>query len=441
LRIDTSMNGATAGAIWVGAAAPAMRARPASLRANFAWTLAGTVVYAASQWVLLVVIVRLASADAVGTFALGLAVTGPVFLLAGLHLRASQATDAARGFGFADYFAVRLAGMIAALLATAIVSLSGHDRNAALVVLAVGATKAVEGMSDVYYGLLQQNERMRPIAVSLALRGIASVVAVSAVLWAGGGLVPAIVALGICWVAVLLIHDRRAAARPSHPLVSRALRRLDRRAFRRLVATCFPLGLVMMLVSLRTNIPRYFIARSYGPAELGVFAALSSLLTAGNVVVASLGQSASPRLARHFHEGDVRAFRRLLARLLLVAAAVGSAGLAVAVTAGEPLLRLAFGTEYARRNDLLVMLMAVGLVLYASSFFGYGLTATRRFMVQLPLFTATTAVCAAASLLLVPGYGLAGAACAWGAAMLVELLATAFVLEQALRARASGARP
>jgi len=421
-----------------GAAGP--HAPPSPLRENFAWTFAGNTVYAGCQWAIVVVIAKLASPEAVGTFALGAAITAPVFLFAGLHLRASQVTDAARRFAFAEYRAVRVAGMAVALAAVvAIAALSSYDAPTRLVVLAVGASKAIEGMSDLYYGVLQQHERMRAIAVSLLWRGPLAVLAVAAALWAGGGLLLAVTALAASWAVVLLVHDRRAAA----PFLRASpLRRpVDRRAAARIVAVCLPLGLVMMLVSLRTNIPRYFIQDRAGPGELGIFAALSSLLIAGNLVIGALGQAAIPRLARYSHEGDLRAFRRLLAFLLAVAVLLGGAGLLVAAFAGAPLLRALFGARYAGRSDVLVALMAVGLLSYAASFLGYGLTAMRRFTVQLPLFAGSTLACTGACLWLVPAQGLMGGAWAWGASLLIELVATAVVLKLALRRRAAGGVP
>ncbi|HYG66698.1 MAG TPA: hypothetical protein VD838_03530, partial [Anaeromyxobacteraceae bacterium] len=198
--------------------------------------MAGHATYAACQWVVLAVIARLASTDAVGRFALGLAVTTPVFLFAGLHLRAAQATDAARTFAFRDYLGVRLAGMVAALAVTAaIAAAAGYDRETALVVLAVGLTKAVEGASDAYYGFLQQHERMRPIAVSLAARGGLSVAAMAAGLLAGGGVSLATLAMAAAWALVLLAHDRRAAAPTLRRLGESGTPRLERRAATRIV--------------------------------------------------------------------------------------------------------------------------------------------------------------------------------------------------------------
>jgi O-antigen/teichoic acid export membrane protein len=416
--------------------------RPPPLRHNVAWTMVGNGVYAACQWAILIVIAKLASPETVGQFALGFAVTAPVFLLAGLHLRASQATDAANVFDFAQCLRVRLAGMAVALgITAAFAVLSGYDGRTRLEMLAIGASKAVEGVSDVYYGALQQHERMRPIAISLIWRGISAVGAVGAVLWAGGSLLLAIAALVVVWGGVLVLYDRRAAAGVLRDRPERSASGADWHAIRRIVAMCLPLGVVVMLLSLRVNIPRYFIEGRLGAAELGVFATISSLLTAGNLVVSAIGQSATPRLGRLYYSADVRGFRRLLHRLVVGAALVGATGLAVSLAAGGPLLGFIFGARYARSADVLAWVMGVGIVAFTASCLGYALTATRRFGIQLPLFTGTTVVCAAACLWLVPSYGVVGATWAWGASQVVELVALWTVLELALRRRLAATAP
>ncbi len=418
---------------------PAVDVRRSSLRVNFGWTLAGNVIYAGCQWAIVVVIAKTGTPEAVGRFALGLAVSGPVFLLASMHLRGVQATDAARLFRFSDYFGVRVAAMAAGLLlSVVVVGISGYGRDDAAVVLAVALSKTVEGVSDVHYGFMQQCERMRPIAISLMWRGALSVVVVGGVLWAGGTLLTGVLALSGVWLAVLIGHDARAAAPLLRAAGEQRLPRFDAPTMRRVVAMTFPLGLVMMAVSLRTNVPRYFIERDLGTASLGVFAALSSLVAAGTMVVSAMGQSATPRLARHHHEGNLRAFRRLLWGLLAVAACLGGAGIAVAAVIGEPLLRILFGPEYAARSHVFLWLIAAGSVAYASSFLGYALTAARLLKIQLPLFTSTAVACAALCVWLVPQYGLSGAVWAWGLALALELLVSGGALAVALRRR--GAR-
>jgi len=407
--------------------------RAVSLRSNFAWTLAGNLTYAGCQWAMLMVIARLAQEAVVGQFAYGFAVTAPVFLLAGLQVRTVQITDAARRFPFADYLGVTLWGMSIALLVTLGIARFGiHERETSLTVLAVGACKAIEGITDVYYGGLHQSERMRPIAVSLIWRGMLGVLALGGVLWAGGGLLLAIAALGAAWLAVLLVHTLPAATSLLRSQGEPTLPRFQWQRVRQIAAVALPLGVVNMLVSLRGNIPRYFVGNR-GAAELGVFAALSSLVVVGSLVIGALGQAATPRLARYYFEKRVASFRLLLALLLVVAGLVGGAGVLLSLTAGKPLLLLLFGREYAEHADVLVWLMATGGISYASSFLGFALTAARRFRVQVPLFAFTALSCAAACHILVPEHGLTGAAWAAGMAFLFELVAMAIILWLALR--------
>src|SRR5271166_684261 len=90
------------------------------LRVSFSWTLAGNVIYAACQFGMLSVLAKLGSPSMVGQYALGLAITAPVFMLTNLQLRGVQATDARHEFEFADYFTLRLT---ATLLGTLVILL------------------------------------------------------------------------------------------------------------------------------------------------------------------------------------------------------------------------------------------------------------------------------------------------------------------------------
>jgi hypothetical protein len=116
------------------------------------------------------------------------------------------------------------------------------------------------------------------------------------------------------------------------------------------------LGFVSLLDSLNVNIPRYLIERRLGEAALGYYAAMAYIVVAGNMVVAALTQSAAPRLARYYVTRPL-AFKRLLWRLLTLGAAMGGAGVLLAVTLGRPLLALLYRPDYAD-TPMSVWLMA-----------------------------------------------------------------------------------
>src|SRR5437867_2722549 len=87
---------------------------------------------------------------------------------------------------------------------------------------------------------------------------------------------------------------------------SRARPRSSSGPIGRLAWLASPLAFVMMLGSLNTSPPRYFVERSLGEAQLGIFTAIAYLIVAGETVVGAMGQSAGPRLARYYAQGNVR---------------------------------------------------------------------------------------------------------------------------------------
>ena len=419
-----------------GAIPAALPARPAvpSLRVNFSWTLLGNAAYAATQWGVLVAMAKLTDPEAVGRFALGLALIAPVLMLANLQLRAVQSTDARFSTPLRDYLALRIATSTLALLVVGAIALSGgQGRETALVVLAVALAKAIESVSDVMYGLFQQLERMDRIARSLIARGIAGLAALAGVLFATRSLLPAVLAFAAVSLAMLFAYDLpgRALEPPRGPD-----RRTPGRRLRDVAAvawTGLPLGVVMLLISLNANVPRYFIARSAGERALGIFAALSSVVVAGNLVVGALGQSASPRLASLWAAGRTADFTALVRKLAASGAVLGAACVAGAALLGRPVLRIAFTPEYAGHAPVFEVLMLAAALGFVASFLGYALTAVRAFAVQVPLFGGACAVAAAGSWLWVPRHGIMGASWALVMSAVVQVGGYALALRSAMR--------
>jgi len=419
-----------------------------SLRANFSWTFVGNVVYAGCQWGMLVVLAKLGSPEMVGQFALGLAITAPVMLFAGLKMRYVQATDAKWEYVFGDYLGLRLITTVLALLVIAgIVLVSGYRRETALVILAVGTAKAFEAISDAFYGLLQQRERMDRIAKSLMIKGPLSLVALSVGIYLTGSVFWGAVGLVVAWALILAGYDVRSGAmilkalpRPGGPAPdkgdqkARLRPRWEMRTLARLAWLVLPLGVVVALGSLTSSIPRYFIERYQGEYALGIFAAMAYLMTAGNTVVIALGQSATSRLAQYYAAGKGLAFRTLLLKLVGIGALLGAAGVLVAVVAGREILTLLYRPEYAAHHDVFVKLMVAAGIFYVAFFLDYAMTAARYFQVQLPLSAAVMGTMTLACLLLIPSDGLSGVATAVIITAVVQVGGSLAIVAHALRA-------
>jgi O-antigen/teichoic acid export membrane protein len=425
-----------------------MEHKTLALRHNLSWSLTGNVLYALTQWGMVVVLAKLGTPEMVGQFALGLAVTAPVIMFTNLNLQVVQATDARNHYRFQDYLSLRfVTTTVALLLILGLVFVADYRLETALVILLMGLAKAFEAVSDIFYGLLQKHERMDRVAKSMILKGILSLSTLAIVVYFTNSLVWGVISLAFVWATVLFGYDTYSGAHilTILPQTTDKVILLDStkpasllrptwapHILARLAWLALPLGLVMALISLNMNIPRYFVNGYLGEHELGIFAAIAYIMVAGQLAVTALGQSTSSRLARYYAAYDGVAFRTLLFKLLCITALLGVTGVLIALVAGEQVLMVFYGPEYAESADVFVWLMAAAGISYMSSILGYGMTAARYFQIQLPLFGFVGFISTVLCFLLVPTAGLQGAAMALLVAAVVQLCGSLAIVGYAL---------
>lgn len=409
-----------------------------SLRKNFGWTFSGNFTYALCQWGMLSVLAKLGNPSVVGQYAIALAICHPIFMLTNLQLRTVQATDARSEYEFADYFSLRCLGStfgIFLVLSTTI--FVGYNRTTALVVVLVAAWKFIESISNVITGQFQKSERLDQSAIGLMIRGAVSILAFGVAYWWVRNLVAGVLsAVVVSAIAVVCYDVQRVRRLLRRGQESRRFFRLRWPTLRRLTILSFPLGVVMALISLNSNLPRYVLERKLGSAELGIFASLAYLVIAASLIVNALGQSATARLSRMFVTGRFGEFRAVMRKLLLFGVVIVAVGTPLAAAFGKPLIAILYRPEYAARFSVfLVLVVTVGIGAMAS-FLGYGVTAARVFKPQVAINGACALTTLIVTLVLVPRHGIMGAAIALLAAAVVQTMLNAFVLKMALNSAA-----
>jgi O-antigen/teichoic acid export membrane protein len=378
----------------------------ASLKSSFLWMLSGKLIYVACQWLALVAIAKLGTPEIVGEFAFALAATSPIFIFFNLNMRMFQATDAKNEYVFKEYLSARLVQTAVALLTIALVTyFGGYTSSITKVVAAVSFYKAVESISDIYYGRLQCLEKMPRIGRSQIMRGLLYMLAVYMSMRMAGSVVPGAVLTALLWLLVLFLYDKKGV----EPEVSIRSERVVERIWQ-VSKKCFPLGVVALLVSLNANIPVYVIKRYLDIGQLGIFSALVYFAIAGQFVTGALAQTVAPRLAQYYTGAQLDKFKSLQARLIGLGAGMAIVGVLLAIYVGEYVLAIFYNSSYAAHTDAFIWIMVSAGIGYAAIFLGAGLTVARRFREMLLLniisVTATFVLCYT----FVPEYGLIGAA-------------------------------
>jgi O-antigen/teichoic acid export membrane protein len=421
------------------------RDRPLSLRVNFSWSLMGNLVYIATRYGMVVVLTQLGGAEMMARGMKGFFICAPFAALGNLGLRAVLVTDARREYRFADYLGLRMITATVALLLTAgTVLLLGYRAEAFLIVLVVAIGKLFESLSDIFHGLQQHHERMDRVSIAVMIRGTLALLLLAVGVYLTGNLVVGMIGFPLAMAAVFLLWDlpqglRTWSASMGDGIKSggHAIRRFTSVKPRWNVKTlgslgwlALPLAIVATEVALFQNLPRYMVEYFLGVVPLGVFHAIGSIVTAGFLLVMSMGASASPRLAKCFAEGNAAAFYRLLFKLLGLVGCLGAGGVIVMWLFASPLLEFVYrDPDITKAADLAVWMMIFAAVMYLNGPLGRALDATRQFRIHLAIRTTGILLALVLLPILIERHGLTGAAMAMvaSAACLTGLYVAAIV--------------
>lgn len=378
-----------------------------SLRKNFAWSFVGNIIYGFCMWLMLMFMTKLLPEEDVGMFLLATAIITPIQVFTNFQLRAVQGSDAKNEYCFGEYFALRMITVtFMAVLALMISLFLGRGIRMVLIMVAVTLYKSADCYSDITYGLLQKYERLDKVALSRIIRGMAGTLIFITVLLLTRDLSLSFIGVAVLWVCIFLFFDLFSVRRfeKARPIFSQ--QRLVK-----LGIISMPLGVTMAIASLNAGIPRYFTAKYLGNAQLAYFGVLAYIIAALQTAISAIGPSALPRLSRYYI-GNIRAYGKLLFKMVLVAFGLGLIGVLFGIFLGKPFLTFAYTSKYAQHQTLFLIILITGGVGYMSTMLCVGLTAARRFKVQVPLSAAVTLVLLICCRFLVPRFGTIGAALA-----------------------------
>ena len=386
--------------------------------------LFGNITYAGAQFIIVILLNKFGSPEIVGQYSLGLAVTAPIFMLSHLHLRSVLIVDTSGKYVFGDFIGLRLLTTAVAFTFTAgFIIVSSFDWNTVLVIFFISLYRIVESVSDILLGIIQKQERLDQISISRAAKGLSSILIFTLVFIPTQSLNLSLIVMIIGWLAITIGYDARKAR-----TLTTLVPIFNKSSLWQLLIVSSPLGVVLALMSLNTNIPLYAISYFKGEYDLGIYASLSYMIVACNVVVTALGEAITPRLARWHAAGMHQEFNSLLRRMIAVGVGISAIACVVGWMFGQQLLTLLYSPDVAQEIGLFRWLLVSTLLVFVSSYLWYAITATGKYKAQIPLFLCTAITNGLACLVFVPQYGMIGAAIGASLGLFVQMIGSMVVL-------------
>lgn len=284
-----------------------------SLKKNVLYMFMANFIYALSNWFQLSLVSKFMNINDLGEYTLSIAIVSPLFLFFCMQLRSLILTDHKDEFSYATYFSFRLFTSIIFLLIVCFLGILMRFNLSILILYAL--IRCIEGVADISNGKCQQLEQMKTVFISIASKSILLSIGFFVGLYFFKSIQLGFI-LGIASMLVfLLFYDIKR-----NMFEKFILRSFE---YRSLLIKAFPLAIVIVVISLNTNISKFYIEYFIDTSTQGIYSSLSYCIILGSFIANAIGQTVSPRLSRYYQERDKKNFDQIQNRFTLFTIIIG----------------------------------------------------------------------------------------------------------------------
>lgn len=386
--------------------------------------MGGSAVRTVGLLIQLVVIARFCGAEQLGVYSFALALTTPIVLTFGWHLRVMLAVDAHHRYAWSAYRRLRTWSLLFAGVVLGLVCVLWSTANVHFIILMlVYAVKSSEALSELGYGMMQRVGDTKAIGIGNSIRGVAATFAIAIPLMFGARLEIAVVCQAIASGLVYLLVEMPRVSRFSQDWHQGSDSSLA------LLKTVWPLGISLGFTAFAAGAPRLVLTQFGLVTEAGAFLIIISLMMPASILVTSLQQTYGARMA-----DAVRAQNQVIwKRHLRYCIAVGYGSVFVMAIFGWfalMALPLMLGWNVDVSLSAFAAMACAAAIQTHQNLLGTGLDSTGNFHVKLMLYIQQAVVVYLLSWLLIPAHGLGGAFTAMLISAFVSLGLTWIVVQR-----------
>lgn len=406
-----------------------MEKKKVSVQASILWNSLGSMVYLFTQWLITVLVVRLAGVDAAGNLTLAMSVNNVFYSIAMQGIRNYQVSDVKGKYENGTYVCSRVfACFFAFAVCMVYCGIMSYNMEQNICILVYCMFKMSEAFYDAYAGICQKYWRMDYIGKSWMLKGILTFVGFAIALYLSSNLILSIFIMTMVSFGCVAFYDI-----PRTKKVAEITMLWKDKNNMLLTKECLPLLCYMILSTTIPTIPRLFLERVSGSYALGIYGSVSA-----PTLIVQMGASYvfSPFMtlfAEQYADKKGHAFKENLKKCFVAIGALGIASLVGGKILGRWGLNLLYGEEVAAYESLLLPLI-VCTILTAVVWMMCGLlTVTRDFKGLLISNGIALVISFVISGVLITVFDIQGASVALGISQAVEIVCLSVFLGGKLR--------
>ncbi len=369
----------------------------------------GSGIYSLATVIFVMLAKRLVGEEAGAKFYMAFT-TGQMLLTIGyFEIRPFQVTDVKQQYRAKEYFGFRVissAAMLACAVVVGIVYVVNGKADAAgfMLIITMCILKMFDGIADVFEGEFQRNDRIDISGMSMAFRTMAIMAVFSIIAWVTRNIYAASAAAavtGLAGAAVVAVVWSRGFETLS---VS-----FDREKMKSLFRSTILLFIGSAMCMWLWNGTKYVVEWTLTDRDTLAYGIVFMPTMVINLGSSFVFKPMLTTLARHYEQGEYKAFAKLVAVLVATAVGITVVTLGAGAWLGIPVLSWLYDIELAPYKSVMLVLIAAGGFNAVSILFYYALTVMRLQKEIFAGYTITFVVSIILPIVMVKAMGIAGA--------------------------------
>lgn len=316
---------------------------------NLSWIFFANLFVALVKWLFIIFIAKNLSPTEVGVYTLAFAVTAPIFIFFNFNLRSLYITSENNNF-YDFLFTRNLLNIVALIFSIAVAYLIYP--NYLIIILLVCLTKYLDLKSDLYYAIPHKENNLSIIGKFLIIKYILILIVFIAILLISNDLVLSLTGQVVIQTIFFYIYERKHFVKKYNIIKNR----FNTKKVKEILFIAFPLGFVGMLVSLNSNIPRYFLELFESPKELGYFSAIVQISMIVGLFMNSITQVILPRFSNFYKQNKIPLLRKyIFSYMPIITIIIGFILIIICFLFGGNILNLVYGSDYAKYSNILLL--------------------------------------------------------------------------------------
>ena len=382
------------------------------VKKNFIWNMIGSLTIAIPSLFFLIIVTRINGKNEAGVFTFAFSLASLFQVIAYYSGRTFQVTNRNKSITNSDFLYNRITtSIIMFIVVMGYLTIKGYDNYKSLVIILFVIYRFIEAISDSFYAVIQQNNELYKVGISMFCKGLISILLFFIVDLITNNIIISILTIIIAYLIILILYDIKNCKKIL------IIEKYNNSNNIKLLIMGFSVFVFTFLTQYILNAPRYAIDNYLSSSDQAIY---GIIVMPATLIVLCSQFIIQPFLVSINDKIKNLKYKELMImsiKIIFSVIVIGIIAIGVAYVAGIPLLQLVYNIKLDKYLLSLLIIIAGAIFFSISFIISTILIALRKNSIQIVIYIIGSIFIYFCSNFMVAHYKVLGASISYGLTM------------------------